>query len=439
VSNLIRNTKDFDLQTLTLVTSTGLIDLRFLMVELSYNEDLFNNSVTGYLMIAETSGLIEKLSLMGTEFLRLILKKQSDNSFIIDKTFRIYKAGKRKLGGTMESESYCLYFCSEEMMLSEQYKINKSYPNTKISDIVKDICTNYLKIPESKLEIDETYGPYDFIIPYLKPFDAINWLSTYARPVGNIPGSDMVFFQNKDKFLYKSLQSLIYANPYDSYRYDPKNTVKVHDTDMSEQMTNAITYEILDSFDTLNATNSGMFANKLISVDILTRSKKITKFNYDEYKNEANDLNPYGLNNGYTNRFGDMMTDTSEACLKLVFSNFDDAKVVGQANTAHNIWAETYIPYRTAQIQLANYHRLRLSVPGDPNLTVGSVIEFNLLSRDPLNKEPEMYYSGNYLVTATRHMISTTSYKTVIEIAKGSVPSPFAAATSNDILGTNKQ
>lgn len=434
----ILNPKDYSLTTLSLLTPAGVFDMRYVMMEMSYQEDLFSNTVHGYMFVVESSAYAELLNLTGNEFLRFSFNKDGNTSAQstknqIDKTFRVYKMDNRKLSGNMNTESYCLYFCSEEMMLSEQYKVSKSYPNKDISSIVTDICTKYLGIPDNKLHIDSTYGNYSFVVPTLKPFDAINWLSTYARPGPKIPGADMVFFENKEGFNFKSIQSLSDSDNavfYNIYTYDPKN---INNKNLEEEVLNVTTYEILSSYDALGEINSGMFANKLISADILTRTKKETSFDYLKYWNDDNTggLNPHPITNNYTNRKGDKINDTDEACLKMVFSNFNQSNpaytnVIKPGSVAGNIFAETYIPNRTAQLALANHTRVKMSVPGDPNLTVGVVIDFQLISKNPAEKLPDKFYSGNYLVTAIRHIINQSEYKTVMEVAKDSSQNQYA-------------
>ena len=328
------------------------------------------------------------------------------------------------------------------MVLSEQYKISKSYPNKDIASNITDICKTYLGIPDNKLNIDPTYGTYSFVVPNIKPFDAINWMSTYARPMAPVPGADMLFFENKNGFNFKSLQNLMDSQntvAYGSYRYDPKNT---NQANLEEESENVTTYEVMSTYDALGAVNSGLFANQLISVDILTRAKKVTNFDYLDYWNNQPSLglNKYPITNNYKNRFGDQMNQAEQSVLKLVFSNFDEANnsVVQSSpgSVAPNIFAETYIPYRTAQLALSNYTRVKMSVPGDPNLSVGYTIEFELLSRNPSDKQktPDAFLSGDYLVTAVRHMITQNDYKTVMEVAKDSVPTQYAGISTTSTL-----
>jgi hypothetical protein len=168
----ISNVQDYSLETLIIHTSVASFDLKLSMIEMSYVEDLFASVCSGYVFIAEASGFIETLALNGTEYLRVRFSKFGDNNSVIDKLFRVYKVSRRKLEGTTYKESYMINFCSDELLLSEQYKISKRYKNSLISDNINDILKNYLQVPTKRTGIIErTYGQYDLIIPTLKPFD----------------------------------------------------------------------------------------------------------------------------------------------------------------------------------------------------------------------------------------------------------------------------
>jgi len=432
---------DYTLVNLTILTSVTSIDVKNILVELSYNEDLFNNTASGYLMVVDSTGYIEKLHMNGNEFIRITFGKADSTTQIVDKLFRIFKVAKRKPENEGNTETYSLYFCSEELLLSEQYKVSKSYSNKDIASNVNDILRTFLKVPTSRIAaIESTVGVYSFIIPNLKPFDAINWLSTYARPNSNNLGADMLLYEDKFGYNFRSLQSLFGQTVYHEYAFNPKNIDAMTQT-LSDKMYNVQTYEIMDSFDTLGAINSGVFGNKLLSVDPLLRRYKITNFDYGDYSSRATKLNSYPVTNNFTNRFGDGLNQTPQAAYKLVFSNYNqsDATFIKEkpGSVAPNIFAETYIPYRTAQLPLLNYTRIKISVPGDPGITVGRVIKFNLLSKDPVKKEPDEFYSGKYLVTAVRHLLTIHSYRTVLELAKDSSVTQYSSVDNNSALWTN--
>jgi len=278
----IRFPSDFKLISVTVHSGTGDIDLSLTHLEISYNEDLFNNTASGYVMIKDSSDISNTLSLSGNEFIHLHLGKADDTTNIIKKSFRIFSIKKREPLNDGNTETYLIYFCSEELFLSEQYKISKSYKNSDITTNIKDIMKTYLHVPNNRIgQIDKTYGVYDFIVPFLKPFDAINWLASYARPGAfgstNMVGADMLFYENKFGYNFRSLQSLYEQSPMREYTYDPKN---LNITDAAYNLSNALSYEIMDSFDTLAGVNQGVFANRLLSVDPLLRRYKVTDFNY---------------------------------------------------------------------------------------------------------------------------------------------------------------
>jgi hypothetical protein len=435
---------DYTLINLDLITSVTVFDFINILDELSYNEDLFNNTASGYLMVTDSTGFIEKLQLNGNDFIRMKFGKVDNSTNVVDKIFRVFKVAKRKPLNEGNTETYSLYFCSEELVLSEQYKVSKSYKNKDISSIIYDVLFNYLKVPNNKLStsnIENTYGLYDFIVPNLKPFDAINWLSTYARSQNN-PGADFILYEDKFGFNFKSLQTLFSSTVYDEYSFNPKN-IDSKDLTLNKKLKNALTYEIIDSYDTLDAINKGVFANQLISVDPLLQRFKITNFDYSTYTSDPNikTLNKYPIINNLKNRFDDRIYDTNQACLKLILSNFNqsDSSYIKSkpGSVAHDIFAEVYVPNRTAQIPLSTYTRVKISVPGDPGLTVGRIIKFNLLSKDPIDKEPDPFYSGNYLITAVRHLLTVHQYRTVLELSKESTVGPYALAKNQGLDWNN--
>jgi hypothetical protein len=86
---------------------------------------------------------------------------------------------------------------------------------------------------------------------------------------------------------------------------------------------------------------------------------------------------------------------------------------------------ETTVPNRIAQIAQLNTIKYNLTVPGDPFLSVGKIIQFNLPSvrTDANGRVLDSLYSGKYLVTALKHHIDVENrFYTVIEVSKESLP-----------------
>jgi hypothetical protein len=429
--------EDYSLNTLNFITSVGnKINILKLMSSLSVYEDLYSFSLSGHITLIDAQGFMETLKLTGNEFLEMEFGKVKDAPNRVKQKFRVYRAGDRTPSGTLNSELYTLYFCSEELMLSEQTKISKSYKGKKVSDIVADILVDKLKIPNKKIEnVEETMGVYDFLIPRMKPFEAISWLSCYARPKSTI-GADMLFFETKDGYNFRSIQSMLKDPTYGTYKYQAKNLDNKVQS-FKEKVSTVIDYEFGKPYDALNEINSGTLTNRLISIDPIARKFKITDFDYNKYKSQAKSLNSSSPTNDYKNRLGVSETQAYEGKLKVIIGNAEQQNVqyIKSINgaVAKDIFVETFVPNRTAQISLSNYTTLKIAIPGDPGISIGRTINFNLLSLSAKDKDLDKMYSGKYLVTAVRHIIDApTSYKTILELAKDSTPTPTSSINNDD-------
>lgn len=409
---------------LELFTASGQrIELKQMLIELSYYEDIYTFATSGSIVLRDGQGLVDNFQLTGNEFLDISFGRVKGSKANINRTFRVYKLGDRKPIGNLNSEFLTLHFCSEELLLSEQIKVSKSYSGQEIHKIIKSILTDELKVKKN-LFIEETKGIYNFTVPRFKPFEAISWLATYARPsTQDLAGADMLCFENKYGFNFMSLRSMFSRDSYKTFKYQQNNT----ESSLEEKTSSVLQYEIVKSYDMLNEISSGTFANRLISVDPLTRSYKVTDFDYSDYIKKSKPMNGNGVLPDTTNRLGKTPNGSPESVVKVVIGNASQYQVgyIGEkpGSVANDIYIENFVPNRTAQIALANYTVVKIAVPGDPNLVAGMTIDFNIYSfgMNGEVRELDKYYSGKYLVNAVRHVLQSQGvYQTVMEISKES-------------------
>lgn len=434
-------TQDFSLSTLNILTSSGQkFEMRKLLVELSYYEDLYSFVASGYITLKDSQGFLESLHLTGNEFIEINFSKIKDGINSNNQLFRLYKVGNRAQTGNMNTEYYTFYFCSEELLLSEQTKIGKSYSGQNISDTIRSIVTDKLNINNKPLIIEDTVGLYNFIIPKMKPFEAISWLSTYARPklTGTI-GADMLFFETKDGFNFRSIQSMMKDPVYATYKYQQTNLDDKFQS-FQDKTISVLNFEYVKTYDMLKDINSGTYANRLVSLDTIARKKTVTDFDYSKYKDNPNikTMDGNGVLVTSKNRFGVTQNQAYESKLKVVTGNSMQGNIeyIKQipGSVANDIAIENYVPLRTAQISLANYIVIKLTIPGDPGITVGRTINFDLMTLKPSTSKRllDKFYSGKYMVTAVRHILQSTGvYQTVLEIAKDSTPNEFNSIDSS--------
>jgi hypothetical protein len=219
---------------------------------------------------------------------------------------------------------------------------------------------------------------------------------------------------------------MISAEPMATYKYQLKN---LESADMAEKLFTVLQYEFVKTQDMLENINSGMIANKLISIDPFKKSFTTTNFNVKQADTNIGTLK---------NRLGKTQLQSYDSVVKVAISNSGQKEVPyikeTEGSVAQDIFIETYIPNRTSQINLANYIMVKMTVPGNPILTVGRTLNFNLLtqrnSSNNTQKDLDIFYSGKYLITAVRHTISADSkYITVLEIVKEKTEKRY---TNND-------
>lgn len=438
MSDFIINSQEFELKYARFVTATGLpIDIKPLIIELNYFEDLFTNTITGNFVVNDSNDLLTNFSFSGNDYIVFSFDKPTLQK-PIEKVFRIYSVSKRGLTRDT-NETYVINFCSEELILSEQYRVSKSYKGKKVSEIVDDICKNYLKINSKKFgtnSIEETKNTLNLIVPNLKPFEAINWLCTYAQSAqSRTMAATYVFYEDRDGYNFKSLQSLYESPIYTTYFYEPKNLVSDTDgrvRDISKDVRNVLTYEIIDQYNTVDWIANGAFANKLLTVDFLNQSHGVSVYDYSKHFPMAKHLNQFGMLTNAENRFGHKLNETPDGALRLTSSIKAQSKnkyVLDKKVVIRDVELENFIPHRMAQLSQIMTTKLKLVVPGDVLLKVGSTIQFNLpnvgLDRKT-GKDIDELYSGKYLITAVRHKADNTgTFQTILEICKESMPNAY--------------
>lgn len=199
------------------------------IVELYFIEDIFSFCVTGKLIFEDLIGLFEFGPFTGNETVTVIYGDDED----IVREFDIYKVSNISQAMISQITSGNII----ELILVDTTYINltkkrysRSWKDTKISTIVRDIGKNMLDIDEFN-DIEDTNETLDyFYMPYWTPQEAILWLMRRGSSVNyNISG--YLFYNNSkgNNFitLEKLLQQTKLVDAYDKdtgvYVFESKN------------------------------------------------------------------------------------------------------------------------------------------------------------------------------------------------------------------------
>lgn len=413
----------FDIVSISIVSpSIGVVDLKdikFLVEDFSIYESIYNTVISGHIIIKDASNQLSKFCLSGTEFLYVkFIKDGLENAY--EKTFRIYKISDVTLKNNVTTLTYRIDFCSEEMIIDQQVRISKSYRSFYNFQIAADILVNYLGVPPERISLEQTLiVNNDFIVPNLRPFEALNMLAAFSFN-NNLTSAFMVF-ETKSGFKFQSLDSLINTNSAKTIYLRPQNVTNEEDSLASIDYISD--FNISQLFNVLQTMSTGGYAASMIKMNLI--NQKVDVVSSDPVvTTPLTMLNQYLPFNDSKNRLNNRLIDSS--AYVRYFLNIKGGLI------------DKIMLQRAHQLALLNNYKLQVTIAGDTFYEAGQVIEVDFPYLQPINESEETqqdpYKAGRHLLTAVRHRIINNKYICYLELCKDSVLQPFPAAVADDSL-----
>ncbi len=417
--NLLKSTQFF-LDELVIVTKGGKIDIKNIYGEINIFDTMFLSVTSGNIVINDAIGLSSKLLFDGSESLLITIKKDKDSDILtFKKAFRIYKQTERQ-SINPGLESYILHFTSDELMYSDQQRINQSY-EANYSKIVERILVDYLKVSENNLG-----GTYEFssgiqkiVIPNLRPLEAIEWCAKRALDSKQSP--NFMFFQNVAGFNFATLSTLLTQPAILDVTYETKN---VKGENPFGNMGGARSLEVVSMNDNIERTRSGVNAGKFIGFDPVTRTISTKNVSYgDHYSNmkHGNDTPNYTQ---IQNRDGGSNAQSFNS--RKVVSIFDFNRQYSEyikkrdsSSLSKGESVESWSFQRKAIIKNLMSKRLKIVMPGNFQLSSGFNVNVNAPIVGSLPGDDKSI-NGKYIVIASRQIIGVEKHETIIEVASSS-------------------
>ena len=430
----VKKSTDFKVNELTLVTKAGSIDITSIFEEINIYDSMFLPVISGTIMIRDSVGLSGKLLFDGSESILMDISKDANSDIAkFKKAFRIYKQSNRK-NDNQTSESSILHFVSDELLFSDQQRVNQSYETT-YSGVAEKILQNYLKVPPSNLGgiYEPTSGLRKIVVPNLRPFDAIEWCAKRALDKNGSP--NYVFFQNLVGYNFASLSTLLTQQEILDIKFEVKNQTGKNSLD---EISSARSLEVLAQNDTIEKTRSGVNAGKFIGFDPMTRSFASKNISFGDHYSGMKHGNDNPNFTSMQNRDGQLNDAAFES--KKVVSLFGTARQYSEyikKNDPTSISKiesqESYIFQRKAILQNLMAKRLKLVMPGNFQLTSGFNVNviapsFSVKLRGDSNDDPSL--SAKYVIVATRQIIGFEKHETIIEVASSSTNNEFIPSSS---------
>jgi hypothetical protein len=413
------SSSDYKLSALEIITSTGdHVSIKNIMVELNLYEDVFSPVMTGHVTVGDAGDIISAFQLHGNEFIAISVDKPTLDK-PIEKIFRIYKIGNRSMG-TTALQNYTIYFCSEELILSTQTLVSKSYKGLTIDTMVKDILNSKLQVNPKKMAngvFTASKGNFDIIIPKMQPLEAIQWLSPRAY---NDNQNLFLFFENRDGFNFTSYENLIGRPVYSTYTRSVKIT-----TEPDKNFNSFNLMSVIEDFDIIKAMRMGTFSSTLNVLDLVNRTHRSYNFNAT-LVSDSGLLNKNIPANNLKNRLGLDLYSAHESVLKYIASS-DGDPTFNPADT------KNWLPQTATRLGQINSFKAVLSVPGDVLLKAGAVIHLvvpKMVVQESSSQDDKMR-TGNYFVSGVHHLFIQDIYTTVIEVLSDSINDDLKPSNQN--------
>ena len=403
------------------------LDIGSIWTAMSIFENIFTNTLTGNIILTDTNNLLSNFPIVGHETISVNIESPTiEGATPIKRKFRVYKVSDVTDQGEA-TKRYMVNFISEEYFTNIKTSISKSYRDHVISDIVEKIFDSYLD-SDKDLSIEKTKNRYDIIIPFWKPMEAFNWLSARATPEDK-DGANYFFYETRDEFCFKSMESLFDKEPEETYSWDLQNMPDFtgrRQPDM-EAYKKLDSYELASVFDMVEKIPQGTYASRLVIHDMLKKKIETVDFDYGEGYKDYIHLEKTKSKKTWV--LEDRQVPSQDTTM-LVGDGVDDLTKSPLSRQSFisrhgdkNKYDETTLQIRNSQLEQLHSIQNNVTIPGDTSRQVGDIIKLVLPSAEnPYTEDvsEDALYSGNYLISGLRHRFTADKHEMIMELLKDS-------------------
>ena len=406
------------------VSEGKFIDLTQTVAAIEYVENILSPVVYTNLVLLNTSGIISNLKLRGGERVRLkISQDATGNNILLDetnRTFYVSRIGGSTTQGTKELLS--MELVPREVFTNETARVFRRYDQSIDKTVIKILKEEINTSRFSNNNIDPTVNSYSFMGNARKPFTVLTWLLPKGIPQtpsgvsGNEKGTaGYLFYENKNGYNYKSVDSLFDSNRQAVERYfysetasrpaDPRTNFKILNTPVFRK-----------NVDVLDNLRIGMYSSLNYFLDFNTRTFFVNKYKLSDSYNIMNHASSRDSSPIIPNGLQD-----SPSRLMVRMLDSGQMNKSGKLETLDN--RMKYQAQSVTRYNLLFTQTLNITIPLNLNLCVGDVIEleFPNITKDKDKKGlKDNSKSGKYLISKLKHSLEGVKGLTGLELLRDS-------------------
>jgi len=415
------------------------VDIRTGVISVDYYEDIFSPTITAKVKVVndgntipsaknpdgERQSIYNGLPLRGGERVSLKISGNSASNpglnFSDSPKNYLYVSSITDVISQTQRETFTLHLVSREAITNETSRVSKKYPKEfSINQSVNKILEDYLKADKIGT-IEKTSNNYGFIGNMRKPFTVLVWLASKGVPSSSGDATaGFVFYQTRDGFQFRSLDSLIgeqtkkaiYTYYQTSVSYDEQDLKLNNDFKI-------LTYLTEKNQNLIEKLRLGTYASHRMFFNPYTfKFSKYEEglFKYNNYakkvKNLGEELKLPPVGDGTDRNLGDIPSRIITGIYDVGTLDQGVSKVINSDQTKYQ--SQSLMRYNTLFTQT-----LSVTVPSNTNLRAGDLIEckFPKISRsDALEYDSET--SGLYMIKELCHHFDVERSYTSMKLVK---------------------
>ena len=439
-------------------------DILPIVQELNIYESIYNNAITGTVVVGDTKNQIARMKLQGLERISFKvttpgqtgLKDSIDFSRTTGDPLHVYKITDRRML-TNNMMIYKIHFASREFMRNIRTKVSQAYEG-KLDEMVHEITKDYLDSKKT-LFVESTSNQDKIVVPNMRPFDAINMIAKKAIPQNSRGGVGYYFYETTKGFNFRSWESMVSSksnfkrSPRDEFFYQPAkipgNDPKAERDKALQELRTIEEYEFVNNFHDVAAnTVLGTYGHRVITYNLFDKNIETNDYHYHDQFNESKhtdsttsqfDGERYAIAPSpvdYDNQLN--VSDFPESRVSLQpTTRFLHGENTGMYGIDVNQDGVKFGAYQSQLNQVMHGTTLKMKIKGQCKINAGDLIRVHLkdpnASRDNSSKAGQNHderFSGDYVITKLRHQITGELHTIQLECVKDAVGQAIPAGVN---------
>lgn len=383
------NQNTLSIRKITLTTREGTeYDVKSMLVEMSIYSSIFSPTMSGVIVLVDAMNTVSNFPIIGGEVIEVEWTTAGLDRYQSVK-MRVAGVGERVMEG--QKSAFKLPLVSEARYVDVVKRYSRGW-TAQYSTIVKD-CVEYIGGVFANFE--ESSGIVTYASPAWTPLDVAEWARSRAHDAKLMP---MLLWEDIDGFNFVSLNSLLKGEVRMKLIQSPQGL----ETQGDKILNTVREIEFGESRDLMTQRYTGVMNHHENIYDFTNKRTQTLERTYDDFFNRTNSLEDGKVFNSPQNKYA------SEVKVSRIARPDNSHIAVDTKNTASNMLSNSNVSVSTF---------------GDSTARSGDVVEFNILSPQPLpDGQPrfENLISGKQLVSGVRHILRPGTYMMARELLKDS-------------------